>query len=195
MLVTWLGGGRRRATGSAKLDAGRPGGCRALAVIGDAVWQVTIVDATMIRYYPGDYDAVLAPLPPAERQLIEGTMAGLRFVRNRMSGPVHSEDFIYLPDGLDGSEQLIAAWSWKRQAMPELDTPPPAGSRWEQARHEAYQDFLADRRVIETFSQVTGFLRVAAARVTRAGSVTSRARPVMTTLHPRCPAGSSSSAS
>jgi hypothetical protein len=33
---------------------------RALAIIGEVVWQVTIVDATLVRYYPDRYDDVLA---------------------------------------------------------------------------------------------------------------------------------------
>jgi hypothetical protein len=35
---------------------------QAFAVIGEAVWWVTIVDATLVRYYPDAYDDVLAGL-------------------------------------------------------------------------------------------------------------------------------------
>ena len=65
---------------------------RAFAVIGEAVWWVTIVDGTLVRYHPKPYEAVLASRPPAERELIEQTMAGLRFVRNQMG---HDLDHAY----------------------------------------------------------------------------------------------------
>jgi hypothetical protein len=55
---------------------------RALAVIGEAVWWVTIVDATLVRHHLDAYDRVLAGQARSERQLTEETLAGLRFVRN-----------------------------------------------------------------------------------------------------------------
>ena len=57
---------------------------QALAVISEAVWWVTMVDATVVRYYPGAYDRVLAALDPAARRAAEGRLGGLRFVRNWM---------------------------------------------------------------------------------------------------------------
>ena len=56
----------------------------AFAVISEAVWWVTMVDATLVRYHPDAYDAVLAGHEAAERRAIEGTFGGLRFVRNQM---------------------------------------------------------------------------------------------------------------
>ena len=54
------------------------------AAISEAVWWVTMVDATLVRYHPDVYDAALASHGPAERRVIEGTFGGLRFVRNWM---------------------------------------------------------------------------------------------------------------
>jgi hypothetical protein len=51
---------------------------RALAVIGEAVWWITIVDATLVRHHLQAYDAAMASQAPAERELVEGTLAGLR---------------------------------------------------------------------------------------------------------------------
>jgi hypothetical protein len=45
-------------------------------VIGEAVWWVTIVDATLVRHHLDVYDGALAARPPAERRLIEGTLGG-----------------------------------------------------------------------------------------------------------------------
>jgi hypothetical protein len=52
------------------------------AVISEAVWWVTMVDATLVRYRPDVYSGVLARQDPAERRMTEDTFAGLRFARN-----------------------------------------------------------------------------------------------------------------
>src|SRR5580658_5102571 len=57
---------------------------RAFSVISEAVWWVTIVDATLVRYHPEVYDRVLGEQPDGEQTLIEDTLGGLRFVRNQM---------------------------------------------------------------------------------------------------------------
>lgn len=67
---------------------------QALAVISEAVWWVTIVDATVVRYHPGAYDRVLAALGPARRRAAEGTLGGLRFVRNQMGYHADPADFV-----------------------------------------------------------------------------------------------------
>src|SRR6266704_1366305 len=64
------------------------------AVISEAVWWVTMVDATLMRYRPGIYNRVLARQDPAQRQITEDTFAGLRFVRNRMGYDTDPTDFI-----------------------------------------------------------------------------------------------------
>src|ERR1700760_1156805 len=51
---------------------------QAFAVIGEAVWWVTIVDATLVRYYPDDYDAALGGLAGRRRWETETTLAGPR---------------------------------------------------------------------------------------------------------------------
>ena len=70
---------------------------RAFAVISEAVWWVTIVDATLMRYHVEAYEAVMATRSPAERRLTEGTFGGLRFVRNQMGYYVDQADFIKPP--------------------------------------------------------------------------------------------------
>jgi hypothetical protein len=139
---------------------------RAFAVIGEAVWWVTIVDSTLVRYHPEAYDGALGARPPAERKLIEDTLAGLRFVRNRMGADVDHVDFIHLePTGSVG-EHRVADWRWN--PMPELtfDWLTPRGQEWEMARYEAYQGQLAGHRVGETFRRAAMFLQVAAADAT-----------------------------
>ena len=58
------------------------------------MWWVTLVDATLVRYHPDVYDAVLEGHGEAERGVIEGTFGGLRFVRNWMGYHLDHSDFI-----------------------------------------------------------------------------------------------------
>jgi hypothetical protein len=54
---------------------------RAFAAIGEAVWYITMVDATLVRHHPLVYNTVIASHTPAGRRLIAETLAGLRFAR------------------------------------------------------------------------------------------------------------------
>ena len=91
--LDWSMAAMRDATGRLLRGTARDR-ARPFAVISEAVWWVTIVDATLVRYHPDTYDAVLAGQPEPERPLIEGTLAGLRFVRNRMGQYLDPVDFI-----------------------------------------------------------------------------------------------------
>lgn len=140
---------------------------RALAMIGESVWLVTIVDATLVRHHPEAYDWVLASSRPAERELIEGTLAGLRFVRNRLGDDADLGDLVRATDGGGvASTSGIASWDWRPAGQPELDALSQRGQEWEMARYRDYQDRLAGRTVCETFSRAASFLRQAAARAT-----------------------------
>jgi hypothetical protein len=132
---------------------------QAYAVIGEAVWWVTIVDATLVRYYPEAYDRALAGLPDAQRQMTEGTFAGLRFVRNRMGYCEDHSDFIQPCAGADGHRDApITHWTWKAMPEPAVETMAPRGQVWELSRYRAYQDRLAGHTVGETFARAAAFL-------------------------------------
>jgi endogenous inhibitor of DNA gyrase (YacG/DUF329 family) len=136
---------------------------QAFAVIGEAVWCVTIVDATLVRYHPEAYDSALSGLPSAQRRLIEGTFGGLRFVRNRMGYYADHADFIRPVRSADGKRDApIAAWTWKAMPKPPLGTLPPRGQVWEMNRYWAYQDRLAGHTIGETFERAAAFLTLAA---------------------------------
>ncbi len=53
-----------------------------------------MVDATLVRYYPGHTNRMLAGQAPAERERVEETLAGFRFVRNQMGREPERLDFI-----------------------------------------------------------------------------------------------------
>jgi len=144
-----------------KVRAGDRG--QAFAVIGEAVWWVTIVDATLIRYHPDEYEAALASLPAAHRRDTETTFTGLRFVRNRMGYYADHADFIQPRRDSDGvTDAPITEWSWRPLPPPMVATLPPRGQEWELSRYQAYQDRLAGRPVGETFSRASAFLDLVA---------------------------------
>jgi hypothetical protein len=138
---------------------------RALVLIGEAVWWVTIVDATLVRYHlVGAYDAVLADRTPAERRLIEGTLAGLRFVRNRIGDEVDLAEFIEpSPPGSGADEGPVTGWTWKSVPEPALASLPPRARAWEMTRYRAYQAQLAGHTIGEIFGRAVAFLELTAA--------------------------------
>jgi hypothetical protein len=139
------------------------GGPQAFALISEAVWWVTIVDATLVRYHHDTYNAVLAAQAEPERVMIEGTLAGLRFVRNRMGYYADPADFIQPRQSRSaGSPAPITAWTWRSLPEPALASLPPRGQEWEIARYRSYQAQLRGRTMRETFGRAAGFLRLAA---------------------------------
>ena len=133
----------------------------AIALITEAVWWVTMVDATLVRYHPDTYDSVLAADPA--RPVIESTFSGLRFVRNQMGYHVDPADFIRPADrraiGPNGSAPL-AAWTWRPVAEPGVDALPARGQEWEMIRYRDYESRLARRSIGETFQCASDFLRL-----------------------------------
>src|SRR5262249_9849875 len=149
--LTWSIAAMSEATG--RLPAVRVWDqAQAIAAIGEAVWWITMVDATLVRHHSKAYDSATAAHTPAERQLISQTLAGLRFVRNwigRAAGP---------GDLIDPGTRRITHWAWKPTGEPALVWLPPRAQAWEQARYRAYQARLAGRTIGPTFSQAVTFL-------------------------------------
>jgi exoribonuclease II len=123
---------------------------RLVAAISEAVWWVTLVDATLVRYHPDSYDTVLDDRPAAHRQMIAETLAGLRFVRNQMGRHRDLADFMY---GVQGAD-----WTWRTVPAPTCDELSEYGQEWEQTRYQAYQQWLAGREITECFTLAAGFL-------------------------------------
>jgi len=137
---------------------------RGFAVVGETVWRVTIVDATLVRYHHDAYDRVLAGQGPAERRVTRGTMAGLRFVRNRMRDEADYAGFVCPGAGGPGlGDGPVSAWTWKSVPEPALTSLLPRGQAWEMSRYRAYQAHLAGHPIREVFGRATAFLRLAAA--------------------------------
>ena len=143
-----------------RLCKAQPGDrAQAFAVIGEAVWWVTIVDATLVKRYPDEYDSALAAQPTRQRRIIEGTFGGLRYVRNQMGYYADHADFIQPRLGeSDSGHAPIPEWTWRSLAAPTLEALPARGQEWELSRYHAYQERLAGQPVGETFSLASAFL-------------------------------------
>jgi hypothetical protein len=137
---------------------------RAFAVISEAVWWVTIVDANLVRYHPDVYDRELASQPEAERLLIEETLAGLRFVRNQLGNDIYRGHFIQ-PGAVSADSRRAQDWSWTALPEPSGESLSPRGLSWEMDRYRAYESRLAGRAVVATFSCAGAFLNVVAAGI------------------------------
>jgi hypothetical protein len=135
---------------------------RAFAAIGEAVWQITLVDATLVRHHLDTYDRVMAGQAPAQRRAIEQTLAGLRFVRNHIGPEVSFAEFIQPGD--PGIRQgRITSWTWKPVPDLALASLAARGRAWELARYRAYQAHVASHTMGETFGRTAAFLNLAAA--------------------------------
>jgi hypothetical protein len=157
--ITAMNGTTKRLTRKTSWD--QP---RAFVLISEAVWWVTIVDATLVRHHLDAYDRVMADQTPEHRDLIEQTLAGLRFVRNRIGDEADLAEFIESSqNGQESSTWRITGWTWK--PVPEsksasLTAPKQA---WEISRYQAYQAQLAGHTIGETFGRATAFLKRAVA--------------------------------
>jgi hypothetical protein len=151
---------------------------RAFAAIEEAVWSVTIVDARLVRHHLGAYDEVMMGRTPPQRQLIEETLTGLRFVRNRIAQEVDLAEFIELRAlGSGAGRGRISGWTWKAVPEPAIASLPPRAKAWEMTRYQAYQAQLADRTVEEVFGRAVAFLKQAAANATSITDNSAHATP------------------
>jgi hypothetical protein len=135
---------------------------RAFGAVSEAVWWVTIVDATMVRFHPDAYDEVLDGFVPAKRRLIEETLEGLRFVRNQVGGGGDLD--LVRPGVSDGGDGGIGGWTWAPLPKPPLASLLPRQQAWEMSRYQAYQARLAGHTVGSTFGRAVAFLRQAAGK-------------------------------
>jgi hypothetical protein len=137
---------------------------RAFAVVSEAVWWVTIVDANLVRYHPDVYDDELASRPEDERLRIEETLTGLRFVRNQVGNDIDRGYFIQ-PGTAASDSGRAQDWIWAALPEPSGESLSPRGQAWEMDRYRAYESRLAGRTVVSTFSCAGAFLDAVAAGI------------------------------
>jgi hypothetical protein len=133
----------------------------AFMVVSEAVWWVTLVDATLVRYHDDAYGHLLASLEPARRRETADTFGGLRFVRNQIGRQPGPGDLICRPRQAGAACGRVAGWTWNPDRKPAPDAQPGPGRYWELARHRSYQSQLAGRPVGDSFTCAAGFLHQA----------------------------------
>jgi hypothetical protein len=135
---------------------------RAFEAINDAVWRVTMLDAALVRYYPGVYDDTLERLNTADQVATEETLAGLRLVRNRVAAPDDLARFVR--SGTRDWEPLIGQITglcWESAPARPPGSRSKSAQAWELARSRAYQNRLAGTAIGDTFDRCTTFLLAA----------------------------------
>jgi hypothetical protein len=162
--LEWSLAGMQDVTERLALCRPEEDGVVAFSAVAEAVWWVTIIDARLIRQYMDIYEAVLAAHDPAQRSMVEGTLSGLRYVRNQTTSETISAEFISPPAGAKGYG-VPAAWGWNHIAEPALDDLPEDVRSWELTRYQEYEAWLAGNVVGDVFQRATGFLDLAVARV------------------------------
>ena len=125
--------------------------------LSDAVWWVTLVDATLVRYHPRNYEGALADRS-ARRRETEQTLEGLRYVRNELGRSVDPASLVKPASGDDAA----AGWTWRSLPQPDLTGLGMRARKWELSRYRAYQERLAGHDITETFTWCTEFLTLAA---------------------------------
>jgi anti-anti-sigma factor len=129
---------------------------QAFAAIEDAVWWITMVDATLVRHHPDAYDTVMAARTLTERELTVEALAGLLFVRNWIGRGAGLGEAIDTGAGT----RRITQWTWKPVGEPVLAGLRPRAQAWELVRYRAYQACLAGQTIGKTFGQAVAFLTV-----------------------------------
>jgi hypothetical protein len=133
---------------------------RVAAAVGEAVWWVTLVDATLVRYHLRDYESALAS-KAVRRRKTELTLEGLRYVRNQLGKSVEPDEFVCRAVCDDGG----SGWVWRPLPEPGLGGLASRARQWELSRFRAYQGRLAGRDIVRTFARCTEFLAQAAGLV------------------------------
>jgi hypothetical protein len=106
----------------------------------------------------------MAGQAPAQREQVEATLAGLRFVRNRIGGGVGLGEFAEPgTSGTHEGEGIVTDWMWRLVPASVLASLPPRGRAWEKSRYQGYQSQLAGHTVGETIGRAAAFLQLAAA--------------------------------
>ena len=136
----------------------------AFEAVGEAVWWVTIIDARLIRQYMDLYDAILAAHPQDQHPVIEGTLTGLRYVRNQLGEDHRPGHFIEPPGPSATAETVTADWQWVHRPEPDLTELLDHGQPWELTRYQAYEQWLAGDSVGQVFQRAGDFLNLATSR-------------------------------
>jgi hypothetical protein len=125
--------------------------------VADAVWWVTLVDATLVRYHPQNYESTLGAAAPGGGRPSRPSRDG-RYVRNQLGRSVNPADLI-TPAAAEGTRP---AWTWRSLPQPDISGLGSRARRWELSRYNAYQARLAGRDITVALAWCAEFLALAA---------------------------------
>jgi hypothetical protein len=128
--------------------------------LGETVWWITLLDATLVRYHPHAYDSALTS-KTVRRHKTERTLAGLRYVRNELGRS--TDPVVLVQRGPAGGK---ADWTWRALPEPDLGGFAPRARRWELDRYLAYRERIAGRDITSAFTRCARFLALAASLAT-----------------------------
>jgi maleylpyruvate isomerase len=143
--LTAMSGALRRLAAASAADIPQ-----AVAAATEAVWWVTLVDAAMTRCHPGAYGTAL---DPAARRAVEGSFAGLRFIRGQL-GYADPGDFIQPQPAPGGGNASPSGWTWAPLPPP----PPHRGTAREASPYREYRAYLAGQPLGQALARAAGFL-------------------------------------
>lgn len=132
---------------------------RAASSLGEAVWLITLVDATLVRYHPRAYENTLSLLGHRHRRGIEEALAGLRYIRNQIGRAADPATMI--SPGAGG-----IAWAWSPLPEPALADARERAREWELSRYHAHRARLARHDAARTLARCAMFLEQAATAAT-----------------------------
>ncbi len=130
---------------------------RVAVAVAEAVWWVTLVDATLVRYHLHAYEKALASTTVRRRKTGE-TLEGLRYVRNELGRSTEPAVFVAPMAAADGT----TVWTWHLRPEPELGSRAARARHWELIRYNSYQARLAGHPITKTFARCASFLAIAA---------------------------------
>ena len=146
---------------------------QALAAVEEAVWWITMVDATLMRHHLDVYEGVLGASGAAERFRTGQTLAGLSFVRDRIGADTDLSEVVDTSLSR-AADRRITNWRWMRIPAPPVG---PAKHQQDQAAagYRAYQGQLAGRMIGEAIGLAVTFLTFTGASAASAIDLSERA--------------------
>lgn len=168
--LTWSVAAMSEVTG--RLTLMRAGDLtQALAVLGEAVWWITMVDDTLVRHHLSIYEKVLAASGAAERFRTGQTLAGLAFVRDKIGADADPSEVVDTRASR-ATGGRVTTLRWRRiQARPAAG---PSRDRSD-AGYRAYEGQLAGRTIGDTIGLAVTFLTLTGASAASAIDLSERA--------------------
>ena len=149
----------------------------ALTALREAVWWITMVDATLVRHHLRIYEEAFEASGRAERFRTGQTLTGLCFVRDQMGTDADLAGVVDT-SASDAVGRRVTSWRWRRLSEPRPAGSPHDGRDRPAAGYRAYQGQLAGRTIGETIGLAVTFLTLTGASAASAVELRARAADI-----------------